>query len=68
MKRLLINIKEQVLKLHNFIRELDQIPMRGFQGDFYDEEEAHTTKPAPRKNNVKVEDLRPQKSPADTKD
>lgn len=61
MKRFFINIKEQALKLHNLIKELDKIPFRALQGDFYDEEEAQQAKPAPRKNNVKVEDLRPQR-------
>lgn len=61
MKRFLINVREQVLKICVLIKELDQIPTRLLQGEFYDESEAKQLKPAPRKNNVKVEDLRPQK-------
>lgn len=34
------------------------MPMRGFQGEFY--EEKNSEAPAPRKNKVKVEDLRPK--------
>lgn len=61
MKQFLISVKEQVLKICALIKELDQIPTRLLQGDFYDERETKPLKPAPRKNNVKVEDLRPQK-------
>lgn len=61
MKRFLISIKEQAVKLHNFIKEMDQIPFRGLHGEFYDEEDAKRVKPVPRKNEVKVEDLRPQR-------
>lgn len=61
MKFSLLRIKDQVLKLYNYIKELERIPFRGFNDDFYDEEDAKPLKRAPRKNNVKVEDLRPQR-------
>lgn len=57
MRQTLLNLKNQLIKAYEFIKELDQIPMRNFHGDFYEEK----SKPpkARRQNKVKVEDLRP---------
>nr|BFD63618.1 hypothetical protein BdHM001_22990 [Bdellovibrio sp. HM001] len=57
MRQTLLNLKNQLIKAYEFIKELDQIPMRNFQGDFY--EEKSKTPKAHRQNKVKVEDLRP---------
>ncbi|MGZ3773312.1 MAG: hypothetical protein ACXVCY_05985 [Pseudobdellovibrionaceae bacterium] len=67
MKRLFITIKEHALKLHNIIKEIDQIPFRVFRDELYDEGDTKLDRPAPRKNKVKVEDLRPQR-PAEKTD
>lgn len=58
MMRTLVSLKNRLIKAYEFIKELDQIPMRNFHGDFY--EEKPKTPKAPRQNKVKVEDLRPQ--------
>lgn len=58
---ILAKIKEQALKLNDFLKKMEQMPMRGFQGDFYDDDDSKPAPRAPRKNNVKVEDLRPPK-------
>lgn len=57
MRQTLLNLKNQLIKAYEFIKELDQIPMRNFHGDFY--EEKPKTPKARRQNKVKVEDLRP---------
>lgn len=58
MMQTLANLKNRLIKAYEFIKELDQIPMRNFHGDFY--EEKPKSPPARRQNNVKVEDLRPE--------
>lgn len=58
--QILINIKNQIIKLYDLIKELDQMPMRRLQGEFYEEERKEPR--VRRKNNVKVEDLFPKKS------
>ncbi|UXR66215.1 hypothetical protein EZJ49_08130 [Bdellovibrio bacteriovorus] len=58
MTRTLFYLKTQLIKAYEFIKELDQIPMRNFHGDFY--EEKSKTPRASRQNKVKVEDLRPK--------
>ncbi|WP_373997816.1 hypothetical protein [Bdellovibrio bacteriovorus] len=60
MMRSLAALKDRVFKIYEMIKELDQMPMRNLRGDFYDAEEPKKVKRAPRKNNVRVEDLRPQ--------
>ncbi|UYL07273.1 hypothetical protein B9G69_009465 [Bdellovibrio sp. SKB1291214] len=61
--RFLTNIKETVLKYYEFIKELDEMTMSRLRGEDEFDRPAKKTehKRAPRKNNVKVEDLRPQK-------
>lgn len=59
MKGFLIAIKDRFVLVYEKIKELDQIPMRNFSGEFYEEKETKKQKPARRLNNVKVEDLRP---------
>ncbi|WP_413568277.1 hypothetical protein ACLWBD_11595 [Bdellovibrio sp. HCB117] len=60
MMRSLAALKDRVFKIYEMIKELDQMPMRNLRGDFYESEEPKKIKRAPRKNNVRVEDLRPQ--------
>nr|WP_295899669.1 hypothetical protein [uncultured Bdellovibrio sp.] len=60
MIRVLANLKNNVIKIYNLIKELDQMPMRRLQGEFYEEERKEPR--VRRKNNVKVEDLFPKKS------
>lgn len=67
MKRLLKRAIEQVLRLHKIIKEIDQIPFRALHGEFYEEEDAKPPKVPPRKNKVKVEDLRPHGTGRDEK-
>lgn len=59
MKKAFANLKMQIFKAYEFIKELDQLPMRNMQGEFY--EEKKKTPRAQRKNNVSLEDLRPQR-------
>lgn len=61
--RFLTTIKETVLKYYEFIKEIDDMTMSRLRGeDEWDRPEKKTEhKRAPRKNNVKVEDLRPQR-------
>ncbi|MGE5086139.1 MAG: hypothetical protein ACM3MG_07530 [Bacillota bacterium] len=56
--RIFIPLKNHLNKIYNFIKELEQIPLRNFSDDF---ESDSKTKPvrAQRSNPVKVEDLRP---------
>lgn len=62
MMRLLANLKDQVVKVYDYILELEKMPMRAFQDDdFGDGTEAKKIPKAKRQNKVKVEDLRPQK-------
>jgi hypothetical protein len=61
--RFLATIKETVLKYYEFIKEIDEMTLSRLRGeDEFDRPEKKTEhKRAPRKNNVRVEDLRPQK-------
>ena len=59
MPKLFSAIIDRVVLVYEKIKELDQIPMRNFSGEFYEEKESKKTKPAARTNQVKVEDLRP---------
>ena len=54
------------MKYYEFIKEIDDMTMSRLRGeDEWDRPEKKTEhKRAPRKNNVKVEDLRPQKDSA----
>ena len=62
MMKLLISIKDHVIKFNDFLKKMEQMPLRRFHGDFYEEEEdKKPAKRAPRKNNVSVEDLRHQR-------
>ena len=61
MMRLLANLKDQVAKAYDYILELEKMPMRAFQDDFDEGPPAKKIPKAKRKNNVRVEDLRPQK-------
>jgi len=60
MMRFLVTVKNNLVKAYEFIKELDQIPWRNLQGEFYDDEKPRKTK-IRRENKVKVEDLRPQR-------
>lgn len=60
MTRILTSLKNNVIKLYETIKELDQMPMRRLQGEFYEEERKEPR--VRRKNDVKVEDLFPKKS------
>ncbi|MEK2646084.1 hypothetical protein [Bdellovibrio sp. BCCA] len=60
MIRVLTSLKNQLIKFYNIIKELDQMPMRRLQGEFYEEERKEPR--VRRKNDVKVEDLFPKKS------
>lgn len=59
MMRVLAKLKANVIKIYEIIKELDQMPMRRMQGEFYEEERKEPR--VHRKNNVKVEDLFPKK-------
>ncbi|NUN06009.1 MAG: hypothetical protein HUU57_09620 [Bdellovibrio sp.] len=59
MKKVFANLKMHILKVYELIKELDQLPMRNMQGEFY--EENKKTPRVPRKNNVSLEDLRPRR-------
>ncbi len=63
MKKAFANLKMQLIKAYEFIKELDQLPMRNMQGEFY--EEKTKTSRAPRKNKVSLQDLRPQRHDQD---
>lgn len=58
--RIFADIKKQLVKLYAFIKELEQIPLRNFSGDF-DYDKKDDTPRAKRTNQVKVEDLRPSR-------
>ncbi|WP_413577571.1 hypothetical protein ACLVWU_04170 [Bdellovibrio sp. HCB290] len=62
--RILSQIKDAVLKSYEFIKEMDELTMSRLRGeDEWDRPEKKTEhKRAPRKNNVKIEDLRPPKA------
>lgn len=62
IKQFFIRVKEKALELNDFLKKIEKIPMRGLNDEYYDDDDSNSSKPAPRKNNVKVEDLRPQKS------
>lgn len=59
--QILKQIKDAVLKSYAFIKEMDEMTMSRLRGeDEWDRPEKKTEhKRAPRKNNVRVEDLRP---------
>ena len=60
MKRSLAAVKDRLVKVYDYILELEKIPMRAFHGEDYEEKKKEA--PVRRKNKVKVEDLRPQKT------
>ncbi len=58
----LTTIKETILKYYEFIKEMDELMISRLRGeDEFDRPKKTEHKRAPRKNNVKVEDLRPPK-------
>lgn len=59
MTKWLTALKDRVVKLHETIKALDEMPMRMIQGEFYEEKKVEAR--ATRKNNVSVEDLRPKR-------
>lgn len=61
MMRLLANLKDQVVKVYDYILELEKMPMRAFQDDFDEGPPAKKIPKAKRQNKVRVEDLRPAK-------
>ena len=63
MKKAFANLKMQIFKAYEVIKELDQLPMRNMQGEFY--EEKSKVPRVQRKNNVSLEDLRPQRHDQD---
>jgi hypothetical protein len=64
MKRSLAAVKDRLVKVYDYILELEKLPMRAFHGEDYEEKEKEAPR-VRRQNKVKVEDLRPKK-PADT--
>lgn len=60
-KHFFVRVKEKALELNDFLKKIEKISMRGLEDEYYDDDDSKSSKPAPRKNNVKVEDLRPQK-------
>lgn len=63
MKHIFVSIKIKTLELYKLLKELEQMPLRRLRGEFSDEEESEPSIRAPRSNNVKVEDLRPDDAP-----
>ncbi|MNK06289.1 hypothetical protein D3C87_241830 [compost metagenome] len=61
MIKFLTALKMQAIKIYDFIQELNDIPMKNFSGDFYEEKKRQAR--VPRKTKTKVEDLRPPKTP-----
>lgn len=60
IKKLFIQIKTKAVAVNEFLKKIEKLPMRGFADEYFDDDtEKH--KPASRTNNVRVEDLRPQK-------
>lgn len=62
MKNSFQNLIKKAADFYQYLKELEEIPLRHLRGDFY--EEKRKERPAPRKNKVKVDDLRPR-SPQD---
>ncbi|MBO9666804.1 MAG: hypothetical protein J7501_08315 [Bdellovibrio sp.] len=60
MIRYLTTLKDQAVKLYEAIKELEKLPMRNFQGDFYEEKEEKPVR-IKRQTTTSVEDLRPQR-------
>ena len=56
--QILGSIKDRLIKIYNFIKELEQIPLRNFSDDFDSDSKPELPR-AKRTNQVKVEDLRP---------
>ena len=59
MIKMLAALKVRAVKLYDTIKELDQMPMRMIQGEFYEEKKVEVR--VQRKNNVSVDDLRPKR-------
>ncbi|MNL78344.1 hypothetical protein D3C87_2047050 [compost metagenome] len=53
-------LKDKIVKIYDVIQELNDIPMRNFSGEFY--EEKVREKKVRRETKTKVEDLRPPKA------
>lgn len=54
-------LKNRVVEFYDFLKAMDEMPMRRLLGDFYEEKEKRH-KPARRETKTSVEDLRPSKS------
>lgn len=59
MLRVLTILKDRALKIYAVIKAMDEIPLRVFNEEFYEEKPVKVQ--VPRKNNVTIEDLRPKK-------
>ncbi|MFV8258769.1 hypothetical protein ACNQKP_13255 [Bdellovibrio bacteriovorus] len=60
MIRKLNQLKNRVVQFYDFLKAMDEMPMRRLLGDFYEEKEPRH-KPVRRETKTSVEDLRPQK-------
>lgn len=54
------NLKNRVIEFYDFLKAMDEMPMRRLLGDFYEEKEPKH-KPVRRETKTSVEDLRPPK-------
>ncbi|AFY02528.1 hypothetical protein [Bdellovibrio bacteriovorus] len=61
MIRKLSLLKNRVVQFYDFLKAMDEMPMRRLLGDFYEEKEPRR-KAVRRETKTSVEDLRPQKN------
>ncbi len=61
MVRKFNQVKKRVVEFYDFLKAMDEMPMRRLLGDFYEEKEPRR-KPVRRETKTSVEDLRPSKN------
>ncbi|MFV3408668.1 hypothetical protein [Bdellovibrio bacteriovorus] len=61
MVRKFNQLKKRVVEFYDFLKAMDEMPMRRLLGDFYEEKEPRR-KPVRRETKTSVEDLRPSKN------
>ncbi|ASD62917.1 hypothetical protein [Bdellovibrio bacteriovorus] len=61
MVRKFNQLMKRVVEFYDFLKAMDEMPMRRLLGDFYEEKEPRR-KPVRRETKTSVEDLRPSKN------
>ena len=61
MVRKFNQLKKRLVEFYDFLKAMDEMPMRRLLGDFYEEKEPRR-KPVRRETKTSVEDLRPSKN------